>query len=52
MGATRTPKNANFSVHNGPWVDRENRKSQFDPTTAPKVCKTNSDPKLVAPTAF
>ena len=38
-----------FSVTQWP---RENRKSQFDPTTAPKGTSTNSDPKLVAQTAF
>ena len=48
----RLPKNGNFPLHNGPSVTAENRKSQFDPTTAPKVPSTNSNPKLVAPTAF
>ena len=51
-GPTRTPKIGNFPLHNGPSVTAENRKSQFDPTTAPKVPSSNSNPKLVAPTAF
>ena len=38
-----------FSVTQWP---RENQKSQFDPNTAPKGISTNSDPKLVAQTAF
>ena len=51
-GPTRTPKIASFPLHNGPSLRAENRKSQFDPTIAPKIPSTNSDPKLVAPTAF
>jgi hypothetical protein len=49
---TRLPKNENFPLYSGTTMAGENRKSQFDPTTAPKVPSTNSDPKLVAPTAF